>query len=1039
MLSKFFIYRPKFALVISLAMTLMGLIALQVMPVAEYPQISPTVVTVTAMYPGANADTVKKTVAQPIEAKVNGVEEMTYMSSNIGNDGSYRLKVTFGIDTDGDMAQVRVNNLVNEAKSSLPTEVNQIGVTVRKQSSDILGVVTLSSPNETYDSIFLSNYADLYISDRLKRLPGMSDTRLLGKKIYAMRVWLDPNKLSTLSLTSTDVLTAIRSQNLQVAAGKLGGMPAASDTQFQYVLQAKGRLTSTDEFEQIIVRANPDGSMTRLKDVARLELGAESYEGDGTINNQPAAVLALYQLPTANALATMELVKEAMTKFGQDFPDDLKWDISYDSTEYVEASIHEVYETLIIASILVVLVVYVFLQNWRATFIPMIAIPVSIIATFAVMQAMGMSINTISLFGLILAIGIVVDDAIIVVENVERIIHEEKMQPIPATIQAMKEVTGPILATTLILLAVFVPVALLPGISGAMFNQFAVTICVSVLISAVNALTLSPALCALILTDKHQEPNAALRAFNHFFEKLTSKYQHLVGFLSRRLVLSSLVYFALLGALAYLFMTLPTAFVPNEDKGAIMVEVRLPDAASLQRTGPLVAEFTAKLMQLDGVEDVIGVSGFSMINMASIPNSGMLIIKLTNWSERKSPQLHQKVLMQKVRGIVNSDPEAIALVFATPAIRGMGAVDGFNLVLEDTLGRTPQELAQVTQVFVKKINQLPEITRAFSIYRANVPQRFIDVDRDKAISMGVPLNEIFATLQTQLGSAYVNDFNMLGKAYKVKVQAEQSFRDEEKDIGSLFVRSTSGEMVPLSTLVAVTPVFGPDTLSNYNLFSSATINGKPATGYSSGDVVAAIERLAADELPVGYAYEWSGMTYQEQKAGNAAPIAFALSLLFTYLFLVAQYESWSIPAAVMMAVPIAILGAMATLLLMGTAFDLYVQIGVVILIGMSAKVAILIVEFAKVLREEKKMGVIEAAVEAARLRFRAVLMTAFAFIWGVFPLVIAAGAGAESRHSLGYAVFGGMLLSTFIGVVLTPVFFVAMQKLREKCKATSIS
>ncbi|WOT06723.1 efflux RND transporter permease subunit [Shewanella youngdeokensis] len=1034
MLSKFFIYRPKFALVISLTLTLLGLIALQVMPVAEYPQISPTVVTVSTMYPGANADVVKKTVAQPIEAKVNGVEEMTYMSSNIGNDGSYRLKVTFGIDTDGDMAQVRVNNLVNQAKSSLPAEVNQIGVTVKKQSSDILGVVTLSSPNATYDSIFLSNYADLYISDRLKRLNGMSDITLLGKKAYSMRIWLNPTQLSTLNLTSSDVLAAIRSQNVQVAAGKVGGMPAPDDLQFQYVLQTKGRLSTTAEFEQIIVRANADSSVIRLKDVARIELGAESYDGDGTINNQPAAVLALYQLPTANALQTMAGVKAAMEEYSKSFPDDLAWDISYDSTEYVEASIHEVYETLIIAAILVVMVVFVFLQNWRATFIPTIAIPVSIIATFAVMQSMGMSINTISLFGLILAIGIVVDDAIIVVENVERIIHEEHMAPIPATIQAMKEVTGPVLATTLILLAVFVPVALLPGISGAMFNQFAVTICVSVLISAINALTLSPALCALILTDKHQEPIAPLRAFNRGFEKLTNKYQHLVGFLSRRLLITGFAYLVLTGLLAYLFATLPTAFVPNEDKGAVMVEVRLPDASSLQRTSPVVSDFTEQLMALEGVKDVIGVSGFSMINMASIPNSGMMIIKLDNWSKRKDPQLHQQVLMMKIRAIVNSDPEAIAMVFATPAIRGMGAVDGFNLVIEDTLGRSPQELAAVTQSFVQNINGLPEVARAFSIFRANVPQRFIDVDRDKAISMGVPLNEIFATLQAQLGSAYVNDFNMLGKAYKVKVQAEQSFRDDVNDIGNLFVRAKSGEMVPLSTLVTITPIFGPDTLSNYNLFGSATVNGVPAPGYSSGDVVSAIEQLAVTELPEGYAYEWSGMTYQEQKAGNAAPIAFALSLLFTYLFLVAQYESWTIPTAVMLAVPIAILGAMATLLLMGKPFDLYVQIGVVILIGMSAKVAILIVEFAKVLREEKGMGIVESAVEAARLRFRAVLMTAFAFIWGVFPLVIASGAGAESRHSLGYAVFGGMILSTVVGVVLVPALFVAMQTMREKFK-----
>jgi HAE1 family hydrophobic/amphiphilic exporter-1 len=1032
MLSKFFIYRPKFALVISLVMTLMGLIALKILPIAEYPAISPTVIIVNTVYPGANASVVKKTVAQPLESKINGVEDMIYMSSNIGNDGSYSLRVYFRIGADGDMAQVRVNNLVSQATSTLPPEVKQIGVTVRKKSSDILGVVTLSSPKGTYDSIYLSNYADLNLVERLKRLEGMSDITLLGKKSYSMRIWLNPNKMSTLNLTSTDVIGAIKSQNIQVAAGKIGGMPAPDQQQNQYVLQTKGRLSTTAEFGGIVIRANKDGSIIRLSDVARIELGAQGYEADGQLNNQPAAVMALYQLPTANALDAMSKVKAAMKQYSKTFPNDLEYNIAYDSTEYVEASIDEVYETLIIAALLVALVVYVFLQNLRATAIPIIAIPVSIIATFAVMNIMGMTINTISLFGLILAIGIVVDDAIIVVENVERIIHEKHMKPIPATIEAMKEVTGPVLATTLILLAVFVPVALLPGISGKMFNQFAVTICVSVLISAINALTLSPALCGLILTDKHSEPVAPLRAFNRGFEALTKKYQSLVGIMSKRLFLSSVVYMALIGTLAYTFSTVPTAFVPNEDKGAFMVEMRLPDSASLQRTIPILQDYTRDLLKIEGVEDVVSVSGFSLINMSAIPNAGMLIIKLDNWDQRKDPALHQQALMNKVRQMLNSIPNANALVFSTPAIRGMGSVDGFNFVLEDNLGRTPQELARTTQDFVAKINQLPEVARAFSIFRANVPQRFIDVDRDKAISMGIPLSDIFQTLQAQLGGAYISDFNIYGRSFQVKVQAEQEYRDSTDDINNLYVRSNTGKMVSLGTLVKIKPIFGPDSLMNYNLFGSATINGVPAPGYSSGDVVNAIEKLAENELQKGYSYEWSGMTYQEQEAGNAAPIAFALSLLFTYLFLVAQYESWSIPTAVMMAVPIAILGAIATLFALGQPFDLYVQIGIVILIGMSAKVAILIVEFAKVLREEKGYSIIDAAKEAARLRFRAVQMTAFAFIWGVFPLVIASGAGAESRHSLGYAVFGGMILSTLIGTIFTPVFFVAMQTLREK-------
>ncbi|MCR9642041.1 efflux RND transporter permease subunit VmeQ, partial [Vibrio alginolyticus] len=595
MLSKFFIHRPKFALVISLAMTLMGMIALKVLPISEYPQISPTVITVSTMYPGANADVVKKTVAQPIEAKVNGVEDMIYMSSVIGNDGSYTLRIYFRVGADGDMAQVRVNNLVAQATSSLPQEVNQIGVTVKKKSSDMLGVITLRSPKQSHDSIYLSNYADLNIVERLKRIEGMSDITLLGKKDYSMRIWLNPNKLATLKLSASDVIGAIKTQNIQVAAGKIGGMPAPGDQQYQYVLQTKGRLTSAKEFENIIIRASKKGSLIRLKDVARVEVGAQGYEADGRMNNEPAAVLALYQLPTANALDVMERVKEAMKEYEKSFPDDLVYDIAYDSTEYVETSIDEVYETLVIAVLLVTFVVYVFLQNWRATIIPTLAIPVSIIATFAIMGVMGMTINTISLFGLILAIGIVVDDAIIVVENVERVIHEEHLDPIPATIQAMKEVTGPVLATTLILLAVFVPVALLPGISGRMFNQFAVTICVSVLISAINALTLTPALCALMLKSTHSQPIAPLCAFNRGFEAITRKYQGLVGFLSRRIVLSIGVYGALIAVLAFAFMTVPSSFVPNEDKGVFMVEMRLPDAAALQRTAPLMKKYVDEL------------------------------------------------------------------------------------------------------------------------------------------------------------------------------------------------------------------------------------------------------------------------------------------------------------------------------------------------------------------------------------------------------------------------------------------------------------
>lgn len=1033
MFSAFFVHRPKFALVISLVLTLLGIIALKVLPVAEYPDITPVVITVKANYPGASANVVRDTVALPIEAKVNGVEDMIYMSSTISNDGVYSLKVYFKVGADADMAQVRVNNLVGQATASLPDEVKKNGIVVQKKSSDLLAVITLSSPKKSLDSVYLSNYADINIVDRLKRVEGMSDITLLGSKTYSMRIWLDPSKMATQHVTAKDAIAAVQSQNIQVAAGKIGSAPSPDDTQHQYVLQTKGRLSDPEEFRNIIVRADQN-AIIRIKDIARVELGAQTYDANGQLNNNPAAVMALYQLPSANALDVMTRVKAAMKQYSQSFPDDLKCTVAYDSTDYVKASIDEVYMTLFIAALLVLLVVYVFLQNIRATVIPAIAIPVSIIATFAVMSMIGMTINTVSLFGLILAIGIVVDDAIIVVENVERIIHEKGLSPSEATIEGMKEITSAVIATTLILLAVFIPVALLPGLSGKMFCQFAVTICVSVVISAINALTLSPALCALMLKGGHHEPIAPLRAFNTLFLKLTDRYAGLVGLLSKRLLLAGVVYAVLAVLLVLGMKQVPTGFVPDEDKGSFMVEMRLPDASSLQRTDKILDTYSEQVKALDGVENVVSVSGFSLINMSSIPNAGVLIIKLKNWDDRKDPAQHQFALMKKVQGMLNGMPDANALVFASPAIRGMGAVNGFNFVLEDNQGRTPQEIAAVTQDFVQKINGLPSVQRAFTIFNANVPQRYVDIDRDKAISMGVPIGDIFTTLQTQLGGAYVSDFNKFGKSYQVKLQAEQSYRKNEQDISGLYVRNNAGEMVPLGTLVKITPIFGADVLSNYNLFGAVTINGVPAAGYSSGEVIADVEQLAKDQLPPGYSFEWSGLTYQEIKAGNAAPIAFALSILFAYLFLVAQYESWIIPASVMMAVPIAVLGAVSTLLVLNSPFNLYAQTGIVILIGMSSKVAILIVEFAKKLREEQKLGIIEAAVEAARLRFRAVQMTAFAFIWGVFPLVTASGAGAESRHSLGYVVLGGMVLSTLVGVTLTPVFFVAMQRLRERLK-----
>ena len=1028
MLSKFFIDRPVFANVIAIVTILLGIVALYRLPVERYPAIVPPTVVVSAAYPGANAKVVADTVAAPIEQQVNGVENMMYMTSTSSSDGTYALTITFEIGTNLDDAQVLVQNRVAIAQPSLPEEVRRQGLSVKKQSSNIIMAVTLTSPSKKFDGLFLSNYATLRLRDELSRVDGVGEVLVRGVGAYAMRIWLDPDKLASRQLTTQDVTAALARQNVQVAAGQVGQPPSPDGQRFQMTVTTLGRLSDPNQFEGIVIKASASGQMVYLRDVARVELGAQNYDSYASRNGMDSANMLVYQLPGSNAIDVARSVRVAMEKIKPTLPEGLEYSIPFDTTKFVEAAIRGVYTTLIEAGLLVLIVILVFLQSWRALLIPATTVPVTIIGAFAFMPLLGFSVNMLTLFGLVLAIGIVVDDAIVIVENATHHI-ERGLSPRDATIKAMTEVTGPVIAITLVLMAVFLPTAFLGGITGQLYRQFALTIAATAFISAVNALTLKPAQCATYLRP-YSGKNFFTRVFDFFYKPLEWFYSCCISQLLRVWWLVLIVFVGIAIFTGWWYQKTPTGFLPTEDQGYVIIAVQLPDAASLDRTREVTERMSKIFASTPGVEHWFVLGGFSLLDGTNASNGATAFAAWSDWSKRTTPDLSQESLVARLQKEFAQMQESFILVLVPPSIQGLGVAGGFQMQIEDREGVGPEILQERTQAVIDEARKSPEIGGASSSFRAGVPQLYLNIDRVKAERMGVMLSDVFATLQANLGSVYVNDFNKFDRTYQVRVQADARFRSDPSRLRRLEVRNRTGQRVPLATLLTPETRIGPQSIIRYNLYPTASINGGAAPGVSSGEALKVMESVAAKVLPRSMGFDWTGIAYQEKRISGEAVFVFALAVLLVYLVLAAQYESWLLPLAVILVVPLGIFGVVAAVNFTGTDNNMYTQIGVVLIIALASKNAILIVEFARELRLQGR-SIHEAAIEAARMRFRPILMTSFAFIMGVLPLVWATGAAAASRRALGTAVFGGMITSTVLAVFFVPVFYVAIQKLIE--------